>query len=75
NYSVRYIEPPTSPLQRFLLGIGNSASMRALSSLGVHVPAAWMIAAPKLLPDLGFLRDAQAGKPLTYAYCFCRLQP
>ncbi|MGH8152614.1 MAG: signal peptide peptidase SppA, partial [Rhodanobacteraceae bacterium] len=75
NYSVRYLEPPTSPLQRFLLGIGNSASMRTLSALGVHLPAAWMIAAPKFLPGLEFLRDAQAGKPLTYAYCFCRLQP
>ncbi|HEX5353008.1 MAG TPA: signal peptide peptidase SppA [Rhodanobacteraceae bacterium] len=75
DYAVRYIQPPTSALQRFLLGVGNSASVRALTALGLRLPNSWLLAAPKLLPDLAWLRHAVAGKPVEYAYCFCRLQP
>ena len=62
DYAVRYIEPPLNPLQRFFLGVGDSASARVLTSLGVQVPKSW-------------LQNARAGKPVEYAYCFCRLQP
>jgi protease-4 len=75
DFAVRYIEPPLNPLQRFLLGVGDSASARVLGSLGVHVPEAWLMAVPKLLPELSWLQNARAGKPVEYAYCFCRLQP
>ncbi|TAM98671.1 MAG: signal peptide peptidase SppA [Rhodanobacteraceae bacterium] len=74
NFAVRYVQPPTSAFQRFLLGVGNSASVHVLASLGLGLPKAWLLAMPKLLPELGFLRGAQAGKPVTYAYCFCRMR-
>lgn len=74
NYAVRYIQAPVSVWQRFLLGVGDSASVRMLTSLGFSVPKSWLLAAPELLPDLGWLRYATPGKPVEYAYCFCRLQ-
>ncbi|MGH6716152.1 MAG: hypothetical protein ACREDC_08205, partial [Bradyrhizobium sp.] len=61
--------------QRLVLGAGNSASAHALASLGLQLPKSWLLAAPKLLPDLAWLRHAAPGKPAEYAYCFCRLQP
>jgi protease-4 len=75
RYAVRYLEPPLNPLQRFFLGVGDSASARVLTSLGVHLPQSWLLVAPKLLPELAWLQYAQPGKPVEYAYCFCRLQP
>ncbi|HEX7348062.1 MAG TPA: S49 family peptidase, partial [Rhodanobacteraceae bacterium] len=75
DYAVRYVQPRTSAWQRLLLGASNSASVQVLAALGVRLPKAWLLAAPKLLPDLKFLAGAQAGKPTTYAYCFCRLEP
>jgi protease-4 len=75
NFAVRYIEQPTSPLQRFFEGIGNSATARVLASLGVRLPGSWLAAMPDLAPALSMLEHAQAGKPTTYAYCFCRLLP
>lgn len=73
NYAVRYIEPPSSPLERFLEGAGDSATARVLASLGMHVPKAWLAAVPELVPALSMLQHAQPGKPDTYAYCFCRI--
>jgi protease-4 len=75
NFMVRYLEPPTSPLQRFFEGVGNSATARALAGLGVHLPASWLAAVPELAPALSMLEHARPGKPVTYAYCFCRLRP
>src|SRR5690348_633098 len=75
NYAVRYIEPPSSPLERFLEGAGNSATAQALASLGMHVPKSWLAAVPELAPAWSILQHAQPGKPATYAYCFCQLQP
>jgi protease-4 len=75
NFAVRYIQSPVSIWQRFLLGIGDSASARVLASLGASLPKSWLVAAPKLLPELSWLQHAVAGKPVEYVYCFCRLQP
>jgi protease-4 len=75
NFMVRYLEPPTSPLQRFFEGVGNSATARALAGLGMHLPASWLAAVPRIAPELQWLEQAQPGKPVTYAYCFCGLQP
>ncbi len=75
RFVVRYIEPRSSPLERFLEGAGSSATARALASLGLHVPQAWLAAVPEIAPALALLEHAQPGKPTTYAYCFCRLQP
>lgn len=73
DYAVRYVEPPSSAFQRFFLGLGNSASARVLAALGVRLPAAWLQALPRLAPELQLLEHAQPGKPLEYAYCFCRI--
>ncbi|MGH8182523.1 MAG: signal peptide peptidase SppA [Rhodanobacteraceae bacterium] len=75
HYAVTYIQPPASFLQRFFLGASNSASARVLASLGLQLPKSWLLAAHKLLPELSWLQGARAGKPVEYAYCFCRLQP
>src|SRR5690242_6890467 len=75
NYAVRYVEPPLNALQRFFLGVGDSASARVLTSLGLQLPKSWLLAVPKLLPELSWLQHAVPGKPVEYAYCFCRLQP
>lgn len=74
NFAVRYFQPPVSLWQRFLLGAGDSASAHVLASLGMSLPESWLVAAPRLLPDLSWLQHAMPGKPTQYAYCFCRLQ-
>ncbi|WHZ19791.1 MAG: Signal peptide peptidase SppA (protease 4) [Rhodanobacteraceae bacterium] len=75
NYAVRYFEPPTSAFQRFFMDFGNSATARMLTRLGLRVPQSWLEAVPRLAPELQLLEHVQPGKPITYAYCFCRLQP
>lgn len=73
NYAVRYVEPATSTFQRIFQGFGNSASVRMLSALGVHLPQSWLAVVPRIAPELQLLEHAQADKPITYAYCFCRI--
>jgi len=73
NFAVRYFQPPVSLWQRFLLGAGDSASARVLTSLGLSLPKSWLIAAPEFLPELSWLQHAVPDKPAEYAYCFCRL--
>jgi protease-4 len=75
GYAVRYVQPRLGVFQRFLLGAGSSASARAFTALGLRWPRAWLAALPRLVPALQLLANAQPGKPVTYAYCFCRLQP
>lgn len=74
GYAVRYVQPREGTVQRLLLKNAGDAA-RAFAALGLSLPQAWWVAAPKLWPELAWLRDAPAGKPVTYAYCFCRLQP
>jgi protease-4 len=73
DYAVDYIQPPTSALQRFFEGIGNSATARTLASLGIRLPRAWLAAVPELAPALTMLENARPGKPQVYSYCFCTL--
>jgi protease IV len=73
DYAVRFVQPPVSALQRFFVDAGNSATASLLTSLGVRLPREWL-AATGLAPVLKFLEHAQVGKPVMYAYCFCRLQ-
>ncbi len=73
DYAVRYMQPPTSAFQRFFLGVSNSASTKVLAALGVSLPESWLRALPRLAPELELLQQAQPGKPLEYAYCFCRI--
>ncbi|TAN08205.1 MAG: signal peptide peptidase SppA [Rhodanobacteraceae bacterium] len=74
GYTVRYLQPRLGVWQRLLLGAGDSASARALAALGLHLPRAWLTALPRLAPALQLLANAQPGKPVTYAYCFCRIR-
>ncbi|HKT42841.1 MAG TPA: signal peptide peptidase SppA, partial [Rhodanobacteraceae bacterium] len=73
RYAVRYFAPPTSVFQKLFMGFGNSASARVLAWLGLDAPQSWLQAVPRLAPELQLLEHAQPGKPLTYAYCFCRI--
>lgn len=73
RYAVRYFAPPTSAFQKLFMGFGNSASARVLAWLGLDAPQSWLQAVPRLAPELQLLEHAQPGKPLTYAYCFCRI--
>ncbi|HET9817925.1 MAG TPA: signal peptide peptidase SppA [Rhodanobacteraceae bacterium] len=73
DYAVGYVQPPTSALQRFFEGIGNSATARTFASLGIRLPRAWLAAVPELAPALTMLENAQPGRPQVYSYCFCTL--
>ncbi|MHB1993669.1 signal peptide peptidase SppA, partial [Metallibacterium scheffleri] len=71
NYRVHYISEPMSPLQRALMGFGDSA----LASIAIHhgftLPP-WMASfAPRVAGPLQMLQNAQPGKVNAYAYCFC----
>ena len=74
NYTLRYIEKPLSPFQKFLMSFGNSNGARILASFGVRLPA-WLAQVPadvlRNAPELKLLEHAQAGKPEIYSYCFC----
>ena len=70
NYTVRYIEKPLSPFQRFLLDFGSGNGSRIFSALGIPLPD-FAAQLPKLAPELKLLQHAQAGKPEVYSYCFC----
>ena len=72
GYSVRYATPPMGLLQNFVTGLSRSATIQTLQSWGLRLPP-WLAQVPALLPDLGFLRRAQVGRPNVYAYCFCTL--
>ncbi len=73
DYAVRYVQPRASALQQLLLGASQSASVRVLTALGIHLPPAWLQAVPRLAPGLQLLEHAQPGKPMRYAYCFCTI--
>ncbi len=70
GYPVRYVETPQSGLERFLAGVSQSASVHVLQSWGIRLPR-WMAQLPAMAPELQLLRNARAGKPNVYAYCFC----
>lgn len=70
GYAVRYEEAPLGSLERFMIGLNQSASVHLLQSWGVHLPR-WFAQLPAMSGPLRLLRDAQAGKPNVYADCFC----
>ncbi|HET6431899.1 signal peptide peptidase SppA [Dyella sp.] len=67
---VRYVEQPLGGFERFMVGLNQGAAVQLAQSYGLHLPA-WMAALPRALPELKLLRQAQAGRPNVYAYCFC----
>ncbi len=71
DYPVRYQEPSQGSFQRFLNGLNQSASVRILSSWGVHLPS-WVAELAAMAPELQLLQTAKAGTPNIYADCLCR---
>jgi protease-4 len=70
HYPVRYIEAPLGGFEQFLVGLNQSAMLHVAQGYGLRLPA-WIGALPRLAPELKLLRNAQAGRPNVYAYCFC----
>jgi protease-4 len=70
DFNVRYVEQPMNSFQRFFTNFSDSASVRIAKSYGLTLPS-WLAAVPELAPELKLFSQAQPGRPLVYAYCFC----
>jgi protease-4 len=70
GYPVRYVEQPLGGFEQFMVGLNQSAAVRIAQSYGLHLPS-WMAELPRAMPELQLLRNARAGRPNVYAYCFC----
>lgn len=70
SFNVRYAEKPMGAFERFLTSIGDSSEARVAMSWGLRLPS-WVAELPKLAPEWSLFRNAEAGKPHVYAYCFC----
>ena len=70
GYPVRYVEQPLGGFEQFVVGLNQSATVRIAQSYGLHLPS-WMAELPRAMPELKLLRNARAGRPNVYAYCFC----
>ena len=70
DYPVRYQQAPQGAFERFMVGFGQNAGVELLQSWGVRLPP-WFAQIHALAPELSLLRDAKAGTPNVYAYCFC----
>ncbi|GAP65216.1 signal peptide peptidase SppA, 67K type [Mizugakiibacter sediminis] len=70
DYAVSYVERPLGALDRFLLDFSQSTLASWVRASGVALPH-WLVAAPRLAPELALFRHARAGMPQVYAYCFC----
>jgi protease-4 len=56
--------------ERFLTNVGDSPETRVAMSFGLRLPP-WVAELPRLAPEFALFRQAEAGKPHVYAYCFC----
>jgi len=70
DYPVRYQQAPQGAFERFMVGFSQNAGVELLQSWGVRLPP-WFAQIHALAPELSLLRDAKAGTPNVYAYCFC----
>lgn len=70
DYPVRYEETPRGVFESFLVGLNGNAMVMALEGYGIHLPG-WLAQLPAMAPELSLLRQARAGVPNVYAYCFC----
>ncbi len=70
SYPVRYVEEPLGGFEQFLVGLNDSAMVQVAQAYGVHLPA-WVAQLDTMAPELKLLRNAKAGHPNVYAYCFC----
>lgn len=71
DYSVRYQQAPMGVFESFLVGFGQNASVELLQSWGLRLPPWFAQVHAMAAPELSLLRDAKAGVPNVYAYCFC----
>jgi protease-4 len=71
DYSVRYQQAPMSAFQSFLVGFSQNASVELLQGWGLRLPPWFAQMHALAAPELSLLRDAKAGTPNVYAYCFC----
>ncbi len=70
TYPVRYVEEPLGGFEQFLVGLNDNVMVQAAQAYGVHLPA-WVAQIDTMAPELKLLRNAKAGHPNVYAYCFC----
>ncbi|MBN8923113.1 MAG: signal peptide peptidase SppA [Rhodanobacter sp.] len=70
KYPVRYQQAALGAFERFMVGFSQSAGVELLQAWGVRLPP-WFAQIHALAPELSLLRDARAGTPNVYAYCFC----
>jgi protease-4 len=70
TYAVRYVEEPLGGFEQFLVGLNDNAMVQVAQAYGVHLPA-WVAQIDAMAPELKLLRNAKAGHPNVYAYCFC----
>ena len=70
SYPVRYVEEPLGGFEQFLVGLNDNAMVQVAQAYGVHLPA-WVAQIDAMAPELKLLRNAKAGHPNVYAYCFC----
>ncbi|MBD8899418.1 signal peptide peptidase SppA [Rhodanobacter sp. DHG33] len=75
DYSVRYQQAPMGVVESFLVGFGQSASVELLQSWGLRLPPWFAQVHAMVAPELSLLRNAKAGTPNVYAYCFCSPTP
>src|SRR5699024_7283648 len=71
DYQVGYLQLKTSGFARFMQGLSRSAAVHVMQNHGIHLPAWVAPVARRALPDLTLFRQARAGRPAVYAYCFC----
>lgn len=71
HYSVGYLQPKTSTVGRFMQGFSRSAVGRVMRENGIRLPSWVTPLARRAAPDLALFRQARAGQPAVYAYCFC----
>lgn len=71
SYSAGYLQPETSGFGKFMQGLSHSAVARVMLAHDIRLPQ-WVVPlARRAAPDLALFRQARAGRPAVYAYCFC----
>lgn len=73
HYTAGYIQPKVSGFAAFLQGFSQNAMVHVLLDHGVRLPGWTRSLVERAAPDLRLLQQATAGKPQSYAYCFCQL--
>ncbi len=70
DYGIRYVEQPLGAFGSFIAALNQNAAIQVAQSYGFRLPS-WVAQLPEMAPELKLLRQAKAGQPNIYAYCFC----